>query len=156
MVKRSRVDLNAEEVRGNVADLISMFDRGRGDPWKHNWSYEHDMYRVAVKPGIYKHKVFKESVWAFCSETLKWRLLMPIQNVQSHFDMISGLQRLVGKVSSTVNAAMTRNNIRQTDASALKGQRDFFNSRCHSSLSCKNKKLIIDVFWCTLILFMLI
>ena len=57
MVKRSRVELKAGEPGDNVAVLIPLVDRGRGDPRNIlgviiNRDLETNLYRIAVRAGI--------------------------------------------------------------------------------------------------------
>ena len=58
IVKRSRIDLKAEEIGDNVAVPIPMVDRGTGDPRNILGVIldrsENDLYRIAVKPNIPK------------------------------------------------------------------------------------------------------
>ena len=137
MVKRSRIDLKAGEVGDNVAVPIPMVDRGRGDPRNIIGVIvdrdENDLYRIAVKAGILRTKYSR-----------------------NQFDLCP--QRLLNETDVNSGCAITP---RQALRSTASGGQGFFhcdcnkqcqsnrckcftakglcNSRCHSSLTCKNK-----------------
>ena len=137
MVKRSRIDLKAGEVGDNVAVPIPMVDRERGDPRNIIGVIvdrdENDLYRIAVKAGILSTKYSR-----------------------NQFDLCP--QRLLNETDVNTDCAIT---LRQALRSTASGGQGFFhcdcskqcqtnrckcfkgkklcNSRCHSSLTCKNK-----------------
>ena len=140
MVKWFCIDLKAGEAGDNVAVLISMVDRGRGDPRNIlgvivDWD-EHNMYRIAVKAEILSIKYFKNQfdlslqqllndsdVNTECTSTL----------CQARKSTTSGKQAFF-----RCDCNKSKNKCQTNKCKCYKPKR-LCNSKCQTSLSCQNK-----------------
>ena len=138
MVKWSCIDLKAGEAGDNVAVLISMVDRGRGDPRNIlgvivDWD-EHNMYRIAVKAEILSIKYFRNQFDLCLQQLLNDSDVNT--DVPAHFVKLASLQLLANKRSFGVTAAKARINVRQTSASVI-NQRGFVTASVRPVLVVK-------------------
>ena len=126
MIKRSRTDLKPGAIGDYVAVPIPLVDRGRGDPRNIIGIIvnrdEHDMYRIAVKAGIFSTN-YSRNQFDLCPQRL---LADSDVNTQSTITLRQALKSSlqVGKDSFIATAAKATNNVEQTDANVL-NQRSF-------------------------------
>ena len=140
MVKRSRIDLKAGEVGDNVAVPIPMVDRGRGDPRNILGVVldrdEHNMYQIAVKAGILNTK-YSRNQFDLCPQRL-------LQHSDVNTEVTISLRQAL-KAAASGGQGFFRCDCSkgkkqcQTNRCKCYKAKQLCNSRCHSSLNCKNK-----------------
>ena len=141
MVKRSRLEHVPGDPGDNVTIPIPLVDRGKGDPRNvigiildRN---ENDMYRIGVRDGILKGR-YSRSQFDICSHQL-----YSIDEVSS--DKEIGLRQAVQQSSRFGGQGYAKCNCTagkkqcQTNRCKCYKEGHKCNSRCHSSLNCKNK-----------------
>ena len=140
MVKRSRVDLKSGEVGDNVAIPIPMVDRGRGDPRNILGVIldcdEHNMYTIAVKSGIISSK-YARNQFDLCPQKL-------LTNCDVNMECTVTLRQAVKATTSggqgffRCDCANGKKQCQTNRCKCFKAGK-MCNSRCHNSLTCKNK-----------------
>ena len=140
MVKRSRLELVSGQIGDNVAVPIPLVDRGRGDPrnilgivMDHD---ENDLYTICVKAGVLKNK-FTRNQFDLCPQRL-------ITESDVDTSKKITLHQAVKEESSCGGQGYIRCNCAGTKRCCTNRCKCFksnikCSSRCHSSLSCKNK-----------------
>ena len=140
MVKRSKVVLGAGQVGDNVAVLIPIVDRGRGDPRNLLGVIvdldENNMYTINVKAGILKGK-FSRNQFDLCPQRL-------LTDADVDRTRTVSLRQAVSKESSSGGQGYIRCNCAGPNRCKTNRCKCFKNkikcsSRCHGSLLCKNK-----------------
>ena len=140
MVKRSRIDLKVAEVGDNVAIPIPMVDKGRGDPRNilgvvldRN---EHDMYKVAVKAGILSTK-YSRNQFDLCPQRL---LNHSDVNTECTITLRQALKSTATGGQGFFRCDCSKGNKQcQTNRCKCFKAKILCNSKCHNSITCKNK-----------------
>ena len=140
MVKRSRLELSTANPGDNVAVPIPLVDRGRGDPrnilgvvLNHD---ENDLYTICVKSGILKG-TFARNQFDICPQAL-------LQESDVNQTRTVTLRAAVSKESASGGQGFIRCNCAGSNKCQSNRCKCFkskmkCSSRCHNSLSCKNK-----------------
>ena len=140
IVKRSKVVLGARQVGDNVAVLIPIVDRGRGDPRNLLGVIvdldENNMYTINVKAGILKGK-FSRNQFDLCPQRL-------LTDADVDRTRTVSLRQAVSKESSSGGQSYIRCNCAGPNRCKTNRCKCFKNkikcsSHCHGSLLCKNK-----------------
>ncbi|KAK7116507.1 hypothetical protein V1264_002174 [Littorina saxatilis] len=142
MVKRSRVDFKCGEVGDNVAVPVPMVDRGRGDARNIlgvilNRDISTDIYTVAVKAGVLKVR-YSRNQFDLCPQRL---LSMRDVNLDKHVSLRSAIiaeSASGGQGFTKCNCAGGPRKCQTNKCSCYKAKLKC-NSKCHGSLTCRNK-----------------
>lgn len=138
MVKRSRIDLKAGKVGDNVAVPIPMVDRGRGDPRNIIGVIidrdENDLYRIAVKAGVLSTK-YSRNQFDLCPQHL-------LNNSDVNTGCTITLRQALRSTASGGQGFFHCDCKKECQTNRCKcfKAKKLCNSRCHSSLTCSNKK----------------
>ena len=139
MVKRSKVDLKAGAVGDNVAVPIPLVDRGRGDPRNILGVIidrdENEQYRIATKSGILRSR-YSRNQFDLCQQRL-----LQLQDMNQ--DKLVSLREAVTQSSAGggqgfVKCSCATKQCQTNRCKCFKAKLKC-NSRCHNSLTCKNK-----------------
>ena len=140
MVKRSRVDLAPGKQGDNVAVPIPLVDRGRGDPRNILGIIldidENNMYTIAVKAGILQGK-YSRNQFDLCPQVL-------LDTTMVNQSQVIGLRKAVAAESASGGQGFVKCNCTsakrcQSNQCRCFKAKTLCSSRCHGSLSCKNK-----------------
>ena len=140
MVKRSRVELKSGEVGDNVAIPIPMVDRGRGDPRNILGVIldrdELNMYTIAVKSGIISSK-YSRNQFDLCPQKL---LTDCDVNTECKVTLRQAVKAttLGGQGYFRCDCGHGKKQCQTNRCKCFKAGK-MCNSRCHNSLTCKNK-----------------
>ena len=142
MVKRSKVDLKKGEEGDNVAIPIPMVDRGRGDPRNIlgvilNRNIDNEMYTIGVKAGVLKG-CYSRNQFDVCPQRL---LSISNINTRDYFSLRAAVkaQSMSGGQGYVKCSCSLGKKQCQTNKCKCFKAKVACNSRCHNSLSCKNK-----------------
>ena len=138
MVMRSRVELARGAENDNVAVPIPLVDRGRGDPRNILGIIlsvdENDMYVIGTRAGVLAGK-YSRNQFSLCPQPILKIEDMNRENVVSLREAVKFMSNFGGQGFTKCNCAGNCSSKRcKCFKSDLK-----CNSRCHNSLSCKNK-----------------
>ena len=140
MVKRSRVELKSAEIGDNVAIPIPMVDRGRGDPRNILGVIldrdELNMYTIAVKSGIISSK-YSRNQFDLCPQKL---LTDCDVNTECKVTLRQAVKAttLGGQGYFRCDCGHGKKQCQTNRCKCFKAGK-MCNSRCHNSLTCKNK-----------------
>ncbi|XP_070208806.1 KRAB-A domain-containing protein 2-like [Littorina saxatilis] len=140
MIKRSRIELCPGQPGDNVAVPVPLVDRGRGDPRNilgiilHKT--ENDLYKIATRSGVLKGS-FTRNEFELCAQKL-----LTEQDVKC--DKQVSVREAVVQNSLSGGQGFTKCNCSggkkcQTNRCKCFKRKVLCNSRCHQSLTCKNK-----------------
>lgn len=141
MVKRSHLEHVPGNPGDNVTIPIPLVDRWKGDPRNVIGVIldcnENDMYRIAVKEGILKGR-YSRSQFDICTQQLYSISDVSADNEIGLRQAVQQSSRFGGQGYAKCNCTVSK---KQCQTNRCKCYKEGYkcNSRCHSSLNCKNK-----------------
>lgn len=140
MVKRARIELGDAKVGDNVAIPIPAVDRGRGDPRNLLGVVvdrdDHMMHIIATSKGTLKGK-YSRNQFLLCPEKLLQIEDMDREKLISLREAVTMTSSCGGQGYSKCTCAGQKR-CQTRKCTCFRNNRKC-NSRCHQSLSCKNK-----------------
>ena len=140
MVKRSRIVHVAGSPGDNVTIAIPLVDRGRADPRNILGIIrdrdERELYTIATRAGVLKCK-YSRNQFDLCTIKLLSEVDMNLNNMVSLRQAVQFESKCRGQGFVKCNCLGIKKC--QTNRCKCFKAKVMCNSRCHSSLSCKNK-----------------